>query len=289
MEWLLRGRWASGSLPAGAAASADALAEGVLHAQLGTGWPVLLLVAAVAGAAAVAWWRAKRERRRNRRVDDNGDPLVQLFVPPGLASRSNGATPRRLEPLAADLPAANGGGSPPSHSLFNSLAQPGSAAAASPRPVAPRGVPAGGPLPSPASAPRMAAPAVAEEVRVGPILFHPPPDGTLQMLPGRLEIAGRAAGEEIRFVRIPGRQPVVTFGRSQGEPHSHIRLDARTVSRMHAALHFTGGRWHVENLSATNPVLVNGTALPAAGGELVPLADGDTLEMGEVTFRFRDR
>ncbi len=40
------------------------------------------------------------------------------------------------------------------------------------------------------------------------------------------------------------------------------------------------------NLSATNPVVVNG--LPLAGeGSSVILREGDRIEMGEVVFRFR--
>jgi predicted component of type VI protein secretion system len=57
---------------------------------------------------------------------------------------------------------------------------------------------------------------------------------------------------------------------------------------MHASMRFAAGRWHIKNLSATNPVVVNGQQLPANGdGQL--LNDGDQVEMGEVIFRFRPR
>ena len=45
------------------------------------------------------------------------------------------------------------------------------------------------------------------------------------------------------------------------------------------------------SLSATNPVVVNGRALAADGGNGsgVPLRDGDRIEMGEVVFRFHEK
>jgi hypothetical protein len=131
---------------------------------------------------------------------------------------------------------------------------------------------------------------VAQEVLVGPVRFHRPPDGTLQLLPGRLEILrGSERLEEIRFVRTPGRDVVVTFGRSPGEAHKHVQLEARTVSRLHAAMRYADGQWQITNLSRTNPVVVNGEALAAGDEAARVLADGDHLEMGEVVFRFRTR
>jgi predicted component of type VI protein secretion system len=51
------------------------------------------------------------------------------------------------------------------------------------------------------------------------------------------------------------------------------------------------GRWRLENLSATNPVVVNGRALAADGTDAgsVPLGEGDRIEMGEVVFRFHEK
>jgi hypothetical protein len=46
--------------------------------------------------------------------------------------------------------------------------------------------------------------------------------------------------------------------------------------------------WSLQNLSATNPVLLNGRAL--AADEIAPLlVDGDRIEMGEVVFTFHSR
>lgn len=128
-----------------------------------------------------------------------------------------------------------------------------------------------------------------EEVQAGPVRFRRPPEGTLQLLPGRLEIvSGKEAVDEIRFVKVPGKDPIVTFGRSAGEPHTHIELQSPTVSRKHAVMRFHKGAWYIGNLSRTNPVVVRGKLLPVRDAP-VRLEDGDHVEMGEVTFRFHAR
>jgi hypothetical protein len=136
-------------------------------------------------------------------------------------------------------------------------------------------------------------------------------DGTLQFLPGRLVIAGgRDTGHEIRFVRTSGPAgTLVTFGRAEGAPYRHVQLREPTVSRVHARMELeqppspngfsskgiTGGppppRWRLDNLSSTNPVIVNGRPLDAEGtnGASVMLSDGDRIEMGEVAFVFHGR
>ena len=134
-------------------------------------------------------------------------------------------------------------------------------------------------------------------------------DGTLQFLPGRLEIAAwRDAGQEIRFVRTAGPDGTcITFGRAEGPPYRHVQLREPTVSRAHARLVLDSspspsgetrgstpsnvGRWRLENLSSTNPVVVNGRPLDARGEPLasVLLSDGDRIEMGEVAFVFHER
>jgi hypothetical protein len=50
-------------------------------------------------------------------------------------------------------------------------------------------------------------------------------------------------------------------------------------------------RWRLENLSATNPVVVNGKPLAAgeSPGCSVLLDEGDRIEMGEVVFRFHEK
>ncbi len=116
-----------------------------------------------------------------------------------------------------------------------------------------------------------------------------PAEGTLQFLPGRLEIEqGLDAGREIRFVQLPGPTGLeVTFGRSEGEPYRHVQLRDLTVSRQHAKMRFHDGNWSLTNLSQTNPVFCNGSELD--GDAELLLADGDRIEMGEVVFTFRER
>ena len=117
--------------------------------------------------------------------------------------------------------------------------------------------------------------------------FQRPIERTLQFLPGRFEVvAGKGLGSEIRFVRTGGPDgSSVTFGRSEGPMYRHVQLDAPTVSRRHAHMRWDGARWSLTNLSATNPVSINGVALPGEG-TAIDLADGDRVEMGEITFRF---
>jgi hypothetical protein len=254
--------------------------------------------------------RGVRDLRSMLRGPDRERSLPPLFVPPGLAAAARGEAPNKSRSRPG-VP-TNGGssavpGPPPATrkpaQLFRypasaapqlavvtgagtqnpGTAGAGSAAAAKASPTRP----AGG---SAATAAAVSAAPESEEVQLGRIHFHRPPEGTLQLLPGRLEIVGGTdRADEIRFVRVPGREPVVTFGRSDGEPHTHVRLNALTVSRVHAAMRFQGGTWYVENRSTTNPVMVNGAPLPLAGGPPVKLADGDTMELGEVIFRFRLR
>jgi pSer/pThr/pTyr-binding forkhead associated (FHA) protein len=119
--------------------------------------------------------------------------------------------------------------------------------------------------------------------------FSVPAEGTLQFLPGRLEIAaGQDQGREYRFVHVPGPNGMeVTFGRSDGELYKHIQLRNQTVSRSHARMRLEGGNWLLLNLSNTNPVVYNGRVLSNA--EEQQLSDGDRIEMGEVLFTFRSR
>ena len=117
--------------------------------------------------------------------------------------------------------------------------------------------------------------------------FHRPSDGTLQFLPGSLEvIGGPDAGHEVRFVRPdPGEAPDVTFGRRDGPPYRHVQLLEPTVSRTHARLVLDGEGWRVVNLSRTNPIVVNSEAIHGVDGS-VALKDGDLVEMGALVFRY---
>lgn len=122
------------------------------------------------------------------------------------------------------------------------------------------------------------------------IRFVQAEEGTLEFLPGRLEVvAGDDTGQEIHFARLLGEtDTTVTFGRSEGPALRHIQLLDPTVSRTHARMNFAGGRWHLVNLSRTNAVNLNGAPLPDHG-DGITLEDGDRIEMGAVVFVFHAR
>lgn len=127
----------------------------------------------------------------------------------------------------------------------------------------------------------------AHDVRANTVRRDRPFDGTLQFLPGRLEVVeGRDVGHEVKFVRTPGPDGTsITFGRSEGPLYRHVQLFEATVSRQHARMSLDGKAWSLTNLSATNPVVVNGAPLEGEGSTVV-LRDADRIEMGEVVFRF---
>jgi hypothetical protein len=119
--------------------------------------------------------------------------------------------------------------------------------------------------------------------------FRRPTDQAVQLLPGRLEVlSGLTTPREIRFVRIPGERPQLILGREPGSSPPHVALPSSTVSRQHARLDFSGGRWGLTNLSRTNPVVLNDETLSSADGERA-LADGDRIELGDVVLRFSAR
>ena len=122
------------------------------------------------------------------------------------------------------------------------------------------------------------------------VRFFRAEEGTLEFLPGRLEVVqGEDIGQEIHFARQVGDGDItVTFGRSEGPPLRHVQLLDPTVSRQHARMTFTDQQWQLSNLSTTNAVLLNGASLPDPGTS-VTLQDGDRLEMGAVMFVFHAR
>jgi hypothetical protein len=121
------------------------------------------------------------------------------------------------------------------------------------------------------------------------VRFRRPVEEPVQLLPGRLEVlAGEPRQHEIRFVRIPGEPMQLILGRDSGPSAQHVALKSSTVSRRHARFEFSNGHWAVNNLSKTNPVVVNDEELSHTDGAR-SLTDGDRLELGEVVLRFRER
>jgi len=225
-----------------------------------------------------------------RPTSGQGPTLERVFTTlPWVEPEAVKPTARPAAAGASDSPASNGNGrGAEAPSTMEGLA---AAPARPPLRSAPRGS-------APPRAPRKsAAPAVTESA-TDEARWAPPaerdPAGTIQFLPGRLEVLqGRTMeGQEIRFVRPEraGDRAVVTFGRGDGAPYRHVQLKVPTVSRLHARMALEPGSdaWTLENLSSTNPVAVNGVDL-AADASPVALGDGDRIEMGEIVFVFRAR
>ena len=76
----------------------------------------------------------------------------------------------------------------------------------------------------------------------------------------------------------------VTIGRSPGR--SAFVLDHPSISREHCRLRLVDGKLHVEDLRATNGVLLNGNALRPEGSCLLREGDRVTLGTVELTLRF---
>jgi hypothetical protein len=246
---------------------------------------VALLLGIAAAVVAVVLFR----RQSDRRAHDI--PLLVFPAAPAAQPRRTRTAPEAQRPVApqAQPAVAASHAAPAPHRVHPSqAAQP----RAAPSLTAPSRTAAAGMAPAPAVEVRpAAAPPVREHgglVDGTTIRFYNPIEGTLQILPGRLEVvAGADSGHSIRFVRAGG-EPEVTFGRSEGPPYRHIQLRAPTVSRQHARMRFGGDGWNIANLSQTNPVVVNGRELVQREEE-IPLRDGDRIEMGEVAFLYRER
>ena len=246
----------------------------------------------------VVWWAVSRHRQRAARARFDDIPLF--------------AVPASSTPISRPTHLESGRRAPPAPAVT-----PATPARPQPRyaPFSPTIRTRDGEISTLPRASRSTAGSLTDElgeaVEGESIRYWRPADGTLQFLPGRLEVAaGRDAGQEIRFVRTGGPDGTcITFGRAEGAPYRHVQLREPTVSRSHARMSLepsvptigssaagasAGGaapRWRIENLSTTNPVVVNGRALDAAPGQRssVILSDGDRIEMGEVAFVFRAR
>jgi hypothetical protein len=218
-----------------------------------------ILVLAVAAVAAVfyARWRA------GRRMAYTPIPLV-FPMNKGIAWESTMSPPQVMSP-------------PPAQTV-----DPRTDSSFAPPPVSPNYRPVGDrSVDIPMSMDGDQVPATSETVR-----FVRPTDEVVQLLPGHLEVlSGDTRQQEIRFVRVAGQQPHLILGRNPGRSPQHVALNSSTVSRQHARLAYSGGKWMVANLSQTNPVVVNDQELTNLDGER-QLADGDRIELGEVVLRF---
>jgi hypothetical protein len=278
--------------------------------------PVVALIFLVVGGALVGLYFYVEHRRHARERGRAREPeRLPLFGTDLLATRSEDGTvqapdldgdasrpQRRVPPI--QRPTVDRHETPPGFSAPGFTA-PGSARPAPGLARAPAFAPpfggsaSNGAGPGAAFAPVASASAVANGANHASLVngetlrFAVADDGTLRFLPGRLEVsAGPDAGREVRFVAPPGAggdgQVEITFGRTEGPAYRHIQLLARTVSRRHARMLLSEDHWSLQNLSATNPVILNGR--PLAPDEVAPLlVDGDRIEMGEVVFTFHSR
>ncbi|MBE3560712.1 MAG: protein kinase [Ktedonobacteraceae bacterium] len=80
---------------------------------------------------------------------------------------------------------------------------------------------------------------------------------------------GPLAGRSYRF-----HQVVTTIGRTNG---NNLVIGGQTVSRRHARLWFSNGRWFLEDLGSSNGTLVNNQRIYKA----VALNDGDVINFGD--------
>lgn len=244
----------------------------------------LIAVMAIAVAGIGAWWINRAPA--SHRGESESLPLFTGMGPSASTAVSHAAgSPSAVAPSVATPSVASA---------------PIAAPAAAPRPTIREFTtkptrPVTVPRVTPRSVARTDAPVVSDAgvpgtmVEGHAIRFSVPADGTLQFLPGRLEIgSGLDAGREIRFVHVPGPDGTeVTFGRNEGALYRHIQLRDKTVSRQHAVLQWRDGHWYLSNLSQTNPVARNGVVLDTIDAPC--LQDGDRIEMGEVIFTFRSR
>lgn len=114
-------------------------------------------------------------------------------------------------------------------------------------------------------------PARGAQPNTEPMAFVPGPAGSAA--PPILEIRS-GPGFGLRFALIG---PQVTAGRDAA---SAVRLDHRSVSRRHAVFAEHDGGWFVSDLHSTFGTFKNSERLTP--GEDTPLADGDTLKLGDV-------
>ena len=150
------------------------------------------------------------------------------------------------------------------------------------KPVA--ATPSAASTPSSTPAPPAGLPEPSSVIEDRTVKFYAPPPGTIKVLGGRFEVE-KPEKNTIRFFSVPSPDgaTVITFGRKPGKPYTHVQIKEPTVSSEQARIRIKDGIYEIENLSKTNPTLVNGDEV-AEGGQ--KLKDRDTVEMGEVSFVF---
>src|SRR5262245_6142271 len=75
--------------------------------------------------------------------------------------------------------------------------------------------------------------------------------------------------------RITLKQESITLGRGEA---AQVRINAPSLSRLHASIMFRGGQWTIVDDGSVNGTFVNGREVAQAG---MPLKDGDVVRLGE--------
>lgn len=112
--------------------------------------------------------------------------------------------------------------------------------------------------------------------------------GTIKLMPGRFAVAGGVDIKEIRLIRpktVAENEAQYTFGRKEGDPITHIRLNDDSVSEKQAILRFDNGQYVITNESKVNNTAVNDKMLPVYGSQA--LADGDVITMGRLALTYK--
>ena len=109
---------------------------------------------------------------------------------------------------------------------------------------------------------------------------------TVQMLPGRLQpINSSVIQQEIRFLKAPSVEQVVTLGWNLGDPPEHVTLNHSSIQPVHARMTYRDGSWWMENLARNDPVVINSAVLRLSAPPRL-LKDGDRVRIGAAVFRF---
>ncbi len=87
----------------------------------------------------------------------------------------------------------------------------------------------------------------------------------------------RASGPDL-MLRLPGDR--YTLGRSA---EADLTIDSDDISRRHILLKRENGTFSITDLESTNGVYLNGTRVHSA-----QLYHGDSLQLGDLVFRFRE-
>ena len=106
----------------------------------------------------------------------------------------------------------------------------------------------------------------------------------LLSMPGQPQQAALLPDQEDGREIISVPEGDIWIGQTGGTADVH--LPSRAVSRLHARIRFTGGRYELTDLNSKNGTILNGS--PLAGNTAVPLSDGDRIVFADLGYVFSD-